>query len=169
MYKNFKRKESVFVGKEVLLTEEGLQNLEKELEELKTIRRKEIAEKIKVALSFGDLSENSEYDEAKNDQAITEARIATIESMLKNVKIINENEIDTKIIQVGSKVKIHDIECDETSSYKIVGSSEADPINGKISDESPVGQALLGHKVGDKLNVETPSGYAAYKVLEITK
>lgn len=155
--------------KQVLLTDEGLKNLETELEELKTVRRKEIAEKIKVALSFGDLSENSEYDEAKNEQAMVEARIATIEGILKNVKVINEDEIDTHTIRVGAKVKLKDLEFDEICEYKIVGSNEADPTNGKISDESPVGKNILGHKVSDKVEVETPAGVTVYEVLEISK
>lgn len=155
--------------KQVLLTDEGLKNLETELDELKTIKRKEIAEKIKVALSFGDLSENSEYDEAKNEQAIVEARIASIENMLKNVQVINEDELSTEIIHVGSKVKVRDIEFDDICEYKIVGSSETDPVNGRISDESPVGKSLIGHKVGEIVEVETPAGSMSYEVLEISK
>lgn len=155
--------------KQVLMTDEGLKNLEAELEELKAVKRKEIAEKIKVALSFGDLSENSEYDEAKNEQAIVEARIASIENMLKNVKIINEDELSTEIIHVGSKVKVRDIDFDDICEYKIVGSSEADPVNGRISDESPVGKGLIGHKVGEKVDIETPAGSMSYEVLEISK
>lgn len=155
--------------KQVLLTDEGLKNLEAELEELKTVKRKEIAEKIKVALSFGDLSENSEYDEAKNEQAIVEARIASIENMLKNVQVINEDELGTEIIHVGSKVKVRDIDFDDICEYKIVGSSEADPVNGRISDESPVGKGLIGHKVGEKVEIETPAGSMSYEVLEISK
>lgn len=155
--------------KPILLTDEGLKNLEEELEVLKTVRRKEIAEKIKVALSFGDLSENSEYDEAKNDQAMTEARIADIESMLKNVKLIDEEELTTEIIHIGSKVRVNDVEFDEVCEYQIVGSSEADPANGRISDESPVGKSLLGHKTGDRIEVETPGGVMVYEVLEIAK
>ena len=155
--------------KPILLTDEGLKNLEEELEMLKTVRRKEIAEKIKVALSFGDLSENSEYDEAKNDQAMTEARIADIESMLKNVKLIDEEELTTEIIHIGSKVRVNDVEFDEVCEYQIVGSSEADPANGRISDESPVGKSLLGHKTGDRIEVETPGGVMVYEVLEIAK
>ena len=151
------------------MTDEGLKNLEAELEELKAVKRKEIAEKIKVALSFGDLSENSEYDEAKNEQAIVEARIASIENMLKNVKIINEDELSTEIIHVGSKVKVRDIDFDDICEYKIVGSSEADPVNGRISDESPVGKGLIGHKVGEKVEIETPAGSMSYEVLEISK
>ena len=141
-------------AKQVLLTDEGLHNLEQELEFLKTERRKEIAEKIKVALSFGDLSENSEYDEAKNDQAMVEARIADIESMLKNVKIIDQDELTTELIHIGSKVQVKDVEFDEVCTYQIVGSSEADPSNGRISDESPVGKGLLGHKVGETVEID---------------
>ncbi len=155
--------------KQVLLTDEGLKNLEAELDELKTVKRKEIAEKIKVALSFGDLSENSEYDEAKNEQAIVEARIASIENTLKNVKVINEDELSTEIIHVGSKVKVRDVGFDDVCDYKIVGSSEADPVNGRISDESPVGKALVGHRVGDVVEVETPVGVTSFEVLEISK
>ncbi len=155
--------------KQVLLTDEGLKNLEAELEELKTVKRKEIAEKIKVALSFGDLSENSEYDEAKNEQAIVEARIAAIENVLKNVQVINEDELSTEIIHVGSKVKVRDIDFDDICDYKIVGSSEADPVNGRISDESPVGKGLIGHKVGEIIQIETPAGSMSYEVLEISK
>lgn len=157
------------MAKQVLLTDEGLKNLEQELEFLKTVRRKEIAEKIKVALSFGDLSENSEYDEAKNDQAMVESRIATIEAMLKNVKVIDEDELTTEMIHIGSKVKLHDVEFDEDVDYQLVGSNEADPLSGRISDESPVGKGLLGHKVGDRVEIETPAGVMAYIVLEISK
>ena len=155
--------------KQVILTQEGLDNLKAELENLKTVRRKEVAEKIKVALSFGDLSENSEYDEAKNEQAIMESRIIEIEAMLKNVKVIDEDELGTDRIHVGSKVKVHDISFDETLDYRIVGSSEADPREGRISDESPVGAALLGHKKGQTVVVKTPGGEVKYKILEIYK
>ena len=155
--------------KEILLTEEGLKNLKEELETLKTVKRKEIAEKIKVALSFGDLSENSEYDEAKNEQAIMEARILEIETMLKHVRIINEENLSTDTIHVGSKVKLYDFEFGEEVEYRIVGSSEADPREGKISDESPVGSTLLGHKKGQEVNVITPGGVCKYSVLEISK
>ena len=155
--------------KQVILTEEGLKNLENELENLKSVKRKEIAEKIKVALSFGDLSENSEYDEAKNEQAITEARIIEIEAMLKDVKIIDEHELDTKIVYVGSKIKVQDLGLDEVVDYQIVGSNEANPAEGKISDESPVGAGLLGHKAGDKIKIETPGGICKYKLIEIYK
>ena len=155
--------------KQVFLTEDGLKKLENELEDLKTVRRKEIAEKIKFALSFGDLSENSEYDEAKNDQAMVEARISELESILKNVTIINEEELSTDMILVGSKIVVRDIEFDEICHYRIVGSNEADSLNGLISDESPVGEALIGHQVGDKIDIDTPDGVVTYEVLEISK
>ncbi len=157
------------MAKQVILTEEGLKNLESELENLKTVRRKEVAEKIKVALSFGDLSENSEYDEAKNEQAIIEARILEIESMLKDVKIIDEHELSTEVVYVGSKVKVKDREYNEILDYKIVGPSEANPREGRISDESPVGAALIGHKVGQMVKIETPGGICTYEILEIYK
>ena len=155
--------------KKVLMTESGLKKYEQELEHLKSVTRKEISEKIKVALSFGDLSENSEYDEAKNEQAITEARIAELEAMLKNVKIIDENDLSTDIIQVGSKIVVLDKELNEKVSYQIVGSNEANPLMDLISDESPVGKGLLGHKAGDVVEVETPGGLVTYEVLEISK
>lgn len=157
------------MAKQILVTDEGLKKLEAELEELKSVKRKEIADKIKVALSFGDLSENSEYDEAKNEQAIVEARIATLEQMLKNVKVLDADDLSTDTVHVGSKIKLNDIEFDEEVIYQIVGSTEADPFEGKISDESPVGQALLGHKAGDIVDVETPAGIVKYEVLEILK
>ncbi len=156
-------------AKQTILTDEGLKKLEEELEHLKTVTRKEVADKIKVALSFGDLSENSEYDEAKNEQALVESRIAQIEAMLKNVKILDEDELTNDIVSVGSKIKLFDKEFDEEVSYQIVGSTEADPFQGKISDESPVGKYLIGHKVGDVVEVETPGGTCLYEVLEITK
>ena len=155
--------------KQTILPDEALKKLQDELQQLKTITRKEVAEKIKVALSFGDLSENSEYDEAKNEQALVESRIAQIEAMLKNVKILDEHEISNDIVSVGSKVRLFDKEFDEEVVYQIVGSTEADPMQGKISDESPVGKFLLGHKVGDVVEVETPGGICLYEVLEITK
>jgi transcription elongation factor GreA len=160
------------MAKQIILTQEGLDSLEAELEELKTVKRKEIAEKIKVALSFGDLSENSEYDEAKNDQAIMEARIADIEVMLKNVKIIDESELSTENIHIGSKIQVKVIVPSGATSvkdYKIVGSNEADPVAGRISDESAVGKALLGHTTGETVEVEVPAGVMKYEVLAISK
>ncbi len=155
--------------KQVLMTESGLKKYEAELEELKSVRRKEISEKIKIALSFGDLSENSEYDEAKNEQAIVEARISELEDLLKNVQLIDENDLTTDIIHVGSRIVVQDRTFDEKLVYQIVGSKEANPLEDRISDESPVGKALLGHKVGDVIEVETPGGAATYEVLEIKK
>lgn len=155
--------------KQFVLTEEGLKNLEDELEQLKTEKRKEISEKIKVALSFGDLSENSEYDEAKNEQAMIEARIATIEAMLKNVKIIDDDELNTETINVGSKVKVLDVEFDEEDEYAIVGSTECNPDENKISDESPFGKALIGHTVGETVTVDAPGGEVQLKILAISK
>lgn len=157
------------MAKEILLTDEGLKQYESELEHLKTTKRKEITEKIKVALSFGDLSENSEYDEAKNEQAKMENRIAELEEMLKNVKIIDEGKKSSKEVNTGTKVRILDIEMDEELEYQVVGSSEADPMNGKISDESPVGSALIGHKVGETVVASTPSGELQFKIVKILK
>ena len=155
--------------KEVLMTESGLKKYEAELEELKSVRRKEISEKIKVALSFGDLSENSEYDEAKNEQAIVEARISELEDLLKNVKIIDESDLSTDAIHVGSRIVVWDKTFEEKLEYQIVGSKEANPLEDRISDESPVGKALLGCKVGDVVEVEAPGGAVSYEVLEIKK
>lgn len=157
------------MAKQVVLTDQGLKKLEEELEYLKTEKRKEISEKIKVALSFGDLSENSEYDEAKNEQAMVESRIATIEAMLKNVKLIDDEEVSTETVSVGAKVQVLDQEFNEKIEYQIVGSTEADPDQQLISDESPVGRALLGHRVGDEVEVETPGGTFQLKILEITR
>ena len=155
--------------KEVLLTTDGLRALEEEIDYLKTVKRKEVSEKIKVALSFGDLSENSEYDEAKNEQAQVENRIAEIEQLLKHVKLIDEDDITTESVRVGVKVRVFDEMFDEESTYQIVGSTEADPDRSFISDESPVGKALLGHVVGDIVDFETPGGMARLKILEISK
>lgn len=156
-------------AKTIILTSEGLANLEQELEQLKTVKRKEVSEKIKVALSFGDLSENSEYDEAKNEQAMVEARIVEIEQMFKNATILDEDGISTDTVSVGSKVTVLNIARDKTDTYKIVGSTEASPLDKRISDESPVGKALLGHKVDDVVDVEAPSGIIQMKIIEIGK
>lgn len=157
------------VEKEVFLTKEGLLKLEEELEELKTIKRKEIADKIKVARGFGDLSENAEYDEAKNEQASIEERIAKIENMLVNAVTIDESEITTDKVSVGSKIIIRDLEDDEDLEYLIVGSAEADPLEGKISNESPVGRAAIGKRKGDILQVETPVGVVEYRIVKIAR
>lgn len=156
------------LNEKVILTKEGLKNLESELENLKTIKRKEIAEKIKVAMSFGDLSENSEYEEAKNEQAICETRIIEIESMLKKAQIIDEKNLSTDSVHIGSTVEFESLNDKKLYKYKIVGSSEADPKHSKISDESPVGSALLGHKIGEIFKVKAPSGSVEYKVLKIS-
>lgn len=157
------------MAKQTLLTSDGLKKLQDELENLKTVRRKENTAAIKRALSFGDLSENSEYDEAKNEQAEIEARIVEIENMLNNAKIIDEDSIGTDMISVGSKVKVKDLGDKNIEEYSIVGSTEADPLNGKISDESPVGNALLGHKLGEVVVVEAPMGKIEYEIIEISK
>ncbi len=156
------------MAEQVLMTAEGLQALQAELEERKTVKRKEIKEAIKVARGYGDLSENSEYDEAKDAQAQNEMRISEIEETLKHVVLIDENTTADGI-SVGSTVKVYDVEFDEEVTYKIVGSTEADPAQSKISNESPVGSALLGHKVGDKVTAVTPMGTLEFEVREIIK
>ena len=155
--------------KEVLLTQEGYDNLEKELEYLKTEKRSEISERIRVALGFGDLSENSEYDEAKNAQAANEIKIAELENKLRYAKIIDESEIDTKTVQVGNKIKVLDMEFDEELEYTIVGSTEVDLSQNKISNESPIGAALLGAKKNQVVEVNVPAGIMKYKILGISK
>ncbi len=155
--------------KEVLLTQEGYDNIEKELEYLSTEKRAEIAERIKIALGFGDLSENSEYDEAKNAQAANESKIAELENKLRYAKIIDESEIDTKTVQVGNTVRVLDIEFNEEESYTIVGSTEVDLSQNKISNESPIGLALLGAKKGQIVEAQAPAGIIKYKILSITK
>ena len=157
------------MAKPIMLTEEGYKNLQDELEELKTKGRAEIAEKIKVARSYGDLSENSEYDDAKNEQAIMEARIVTIEATLKNAQIINENEISNEFVHLASRVQVEMVATGKTAEYKIVGSNDTDPRNGKISDESPVGNALLGHKLGEVVTVEAPMGRIEYEIIGISR
>ncbi len=157
------------MAKSVMLTAEGFKQLEEELDFLKGEKRKEIAEKIKVARSYGDLSENSEYDDAKNEQAILEARIATIEATLKVAVIIDEEDISIETVHVGSFVRVENITAGREASYKITGSNEANPREGKISDESPIGMGLLGHKVDDVVEIETPAGIMGFKILEIYK
>ena len=155
--------------KAVLLTQEGYEKLEKELDYLRTEKRAEIAERIKVALGYGDLSENSEYDEAKTAQAENEAKIADLENKVRYAQIIDESEIDTKTVQVGNTVKIYDMEFDEEVEYTIVGSTEVDLAQNKISNESPIGMALLGAKKNQVVEVNAPAGIMKYKVLSITK
>lgn len=155
--------------KEILLTQEGYDNLEKELEYLKTEKRTEISERIKVALGFGDLSENSEYDEAKNAQASNETKIAELENKLRYARVIDESEIDTETVQVGNTVKILDIEFAEEVEYTIVGSTEVDLAQNRISNESPIGAALLGAKKNQVVEAQVPAGMVQLKILEIKK
>ena len=157
------------MAKTIKITDEGLKKLEEELENLKTVGRADIAEKIRVARGYGDLSENSEYDEAKNEQAKLEARIVEIEAMLKNVEIIEDIKGKAKTVVIGVKVKVIDEEFSEEEEYRVVGSTEANSREGKISDESPMGKALLGKKIGDVVTVEAPAGEFKVKILEISK
>ena len=156
--------------KKNILTEEGLKALEDELQDLKVYRRKEVAQKIKEAREQGDLSENAEYDAAKEEQRDIELRIEEIDKILKNAELVTDDDVDSSVINIGCTVRIQDLEFDEEMEYKIVGSTEADCLNGKISNESPVGLALIGSKVGDKIEVEVPSGeLVQYEILEIQK
>lgn len=155
--------------KKNLLTYGGLKKLEDELQDLKVYRRKEVAQKIKEAREQGDLSENAEYDAAKDEQRDIEARIEEIEKILKNAEVVVEDEVDLEKIGVGCKVKVHDFEYEEDIEFKIVGSTEANSLEGKISNESPVGQALMGCKVGDQVEVETQAGIMEYEVLHISR
>ena len=155
--------------KKNILTSEGLKKLEDELDDLIVVKRKEVAQKIKEAREQGDLSENAEYDAAKDEQRDIEARIEEIEKILKNAEIVDEDEVDLATINIGCQVKILDLEFDEELIYKIVGSTEANSLKGKISNESPVGKALLGKKVGELVSVETQVGVVQYKVLDIQR
>ncbi len=171
MSQELKKRKGVITGmeKKNILTYEGLQKLESELHDLKVVRRKEVSQKIKEAREQGDLSENAEYDAAKDEQRDIEARIEEIEKILKNAEVVVEDEVDLDKISVGCKVRIYDCEFEEELEYKIVGSTEASSLQGKISNESPVGKALIGAKVGDIVNVETQAGVLEYKVLEIQR
>ncbi|GBU04788.1 transcription elongation factor GreA [Faecalimonas umbilicata] len=155
--------------KKTILTYAGLKALEEELEKLKVVKRKEVAAKIKEAREQGDLSENAEYDAAKDEQRDIEARIEEIEKILKNAEVVVEDEVDFDKINIGCSVLVYDKEFDEEIQFKIVGSTEANSLQGKISNESPVGQALLGKKVGDEIQVETQAGVMEYKVLKIER
>ena len=152
-----------------ILTKEGLAKLQAELETLKTVKRREVAEKIKTAMSFGDLSENAEYDEAKNEQGLVEARIAQIEATLMNVEILDAESLNTDQIQIGNKIKIKNVETGKVLELSMVGSREVDMKLGKISNESPVGAACMGHSVGDIVEADTPGGISKFEILEISK
>ena len=154
---------------QTFVTAEGYKNLVEELEQLRTTGREQIAEKIKEARSFGDLSENAEYDEAMNEQAIMEAKIARLEEDLKNVQILDTEELSTDVIGVGSFVEVFDQTYNETLKFQIIGKAQADPEEHRISDESPVGRALLGHKAGDIVEVETPAGLVTFEIRQISK
>lgn len=154
---------------EVILTQEGFNKLEEELNYLKTEKRTEIAERIKVARGFGDLSENSEYDEAKNSQAENEQQIAELEAKIRHAKVIDSKEIDTKTVQIGNLVKLYDEEFEEEVEYTIVGSTEVNLAESKISNESPIGKALLGRKKGETVEVDAPDGIIKFKILAIKK
>jgi transcription elongation factor GreA len=154
-------------NEDVVLTHQGVKELEEKLEYLKTVRRLEIAEEIKTARAFGDLSENAEYDEAKNEQAKIEGEIVMLEKMLRNATVVDQDDVDVQRVNIGTTVRVLDKEYDEEVEYKIVGSAEADVTTNKISNESPVGRALLGKKVGNLVKVETPGGVVKLKILDI--
>src|SRR5690606_3141425 len=155
--------------KEVILTYEGLKKLEDELEQLRGPKRMAVKERIKAALSHGDITENSEYDEAKNEQAYIEGKIAQIEAMLKNARVIDEDDVSTEKVSIGSKVRLRDLDTKEESEFTIVGSTEANPAESKISNESPIGNALIGRKKGETVEVEVPDGILRFKILKIGK
>ncbi|WRP05362.1 transcription elongation factor GreA [Rossellomorea aquimaris] len=150
------------------MTAEGKEKLEKELENLKTVKRKEVVERIKIARSFGDLSENSEYDAAKDEQAFVEGRISTLENMIRNAKIIQEDDMNSDTVQLGKKVTFVELPDGDKETYTIVGSAEADPFEGKISNDSPIAKSLLGHKVGAKVSVQTPGGEMNVEIVEVS-
>ncbi|MFC0216091.1 transcription elongation factor GreA [Paenibacillus chartarius] len=155
--------------KQVILTQEGLKKLEEELEHLKSVKRREVAERIKVAIGYGDISENSEYEDAKNEQAFIEGRIITLEKMLRNARIINDDEVGTDVVSVGCAVTLKDLEFGDTIEYTIVGSAESDPFQNKISNESPVGKAILGKSRGATVDVNVPAGVIQYQIIDIQK
>lgn len=155
--------------KEVLLTVDGLKKLEEELERYKSVKRRDVAERIKQAIEFGDISENSEYEDAKNEQAWIEGRILTLEKMLRNAKIIDDENIGTDEVTLGSTVLLKDLEYDEDVEYTVVGSMEADPGNNKISNESPVGRAILGKSKGSVVEVNVPAGVLKYQIMDIMR
>jgi len=153
--------------KQIILTAEGLKKIEQKLDHLKSVRRREVAERIKQAIEVGDISENSEYEDAKNEQAFIEGEILTLEKMLRNAKLIDEDEISTDVVTIGSTVLLKDLEIGDMLEYTIVGSAEADPTASRISNESPVGEAILGRKVGSIVEVNVPAGTLKYEIVEI--
>ncbi len=155
--------------KQFILTAEGLKKIEQKFDHLKSVRRREVAERIKQAIEFGDISENSEYEDAKNEQAFIEGEIITLEKMLRNSKLIDEDEVGTDVVSIGATVVLKDLEFGDELEYTIVGSAEADPAELKISNESPVGQAILGQKIGSVVEVNVPAGILKYEVLEIRR
>ncbi|MBR5278228.1 MAG: transcription elongation factor GreA [Clostridia bacterium] len=157
------------MAKQIIVSKEGLKKLQQELEHLKTVKRKEVALAIQKARAYGDLSENSEYDEAKNEQAEIEGKIAHLEQTLENAIVLDDSELTTDRVNVGNKVMVHNLDTDEDCEYKIVSTTEADPIMFKISDDSPLGKALIGQRKGDSINVETPMGVVKYTITEISK
>lgn len=158
---------NMMTEKEIILTPEGLSNLEQELETLKTVKRREVAERIKQAIDFGDISENSEYEDAKNEQAFIEGRIITLEKMLRNVRVIEHTENDSNVVHLGAKIKLQDLESNDVLEYTLVGSAEADPMKNKISNESPVGKAIIDKNKGEVVEVNVPAGVIKYKILDI--
>ena len=157
------------MAKQIIVSKEGLRKLQQELEYLKTVKRKEVAQAIQKARAYGDLSENSEYDEAKNEQAEIEGKIARLEETLENAIVLDDSDLTTDKVNVGNKVVVHNIDTDEECEYKIVSTTEADPMQFKISDDSPLGKALIGQCKGDSINVETPMGIVKYTITEISK
>ena len=157
------------MNEEIVLTKEGYDKIVAEHEELVSVRRAEVAERIKEAISYGDISENAEYDSAKNEQAELEERIHKLETMMRKAKIVQEEDVKGDVVNVGLKVRVKDLDMDFEEEFSIVGATESDPFNGKISNESSVGRALIGHKVGDKVAVEVPDGVINYEVVEIIK
>ena len=155
--------------KEVILTQDGLKKLEDELDNLKSVKRREVAERIKVAIGYGDISENSEYEDAKNEQAFIEGRIITLEKMLRNARIISNEDVDIETVSIGSIVTLKDLEFNEIVEYSIVGTAESNPLHNKISNESPVGKAILGKKKGATVDVNVPAGMIQYQIIDIKK
>jgi transcription elongation factor GreA len=153
--------------KEVILTPEGLEKLKQEIEHLSNDKRREVADRIRIAREFGDIAENAEYDDAKNEQALLEHRIATLEERLRNARVIDKKEITKDVVSIGSHVRLRDVDAKRTVEYHIVGSAEANPAENKLSNESPVGKAIIGHKKGETVEVSAPRGALKFKILEI--